>query len=153
MYSWCFNTFLPYTLRSAFGMLLLNKTDISGISLRLQWIEVTKIVFPYRTTFHIEINLWYQPHDMGKAQHKNTHILQLHCSATAIRRNTKIHISYKITKYSISYTNNKGHITHNEYNTKKEKISLQKSVVAYGILRCVFAVYVSNLLLDLHFVH
>jgi hypothetical protein len=40
-------------------------------------------------------------------------------------QHTKIHISHKITyhaetKHSTqSYTNNKGHITHNEYNTKK----------------------------------
>jgi hypothetical protein len=46
-------------------------------------------------------------------------------SVTAIRQNTQIHISHKIThhaqaEHSIqSYTNIKGHITHNEYNTNK----------------------------------
>jgi hypothetical protein len=42
-------------------------------------------------------------------------------------QHTKIHISHKITHHAQtrhstqSYTNNKGHITHNEYNAKKVK--------------------------------
>jgi hypothetical protein len=47
--------------------------------------------------------------------------------------NTKIYISHKIshhsqTKHSTrSYTHNKGHITHNEYNPKKVKLSPQQA--------------------------
>jgi hypothetical protein len=46
-------------------------------------------------------------------------------SSTTIRHNTKIHISHNITHLaqtkhnSQSYTSNKEHITHNEYNTEK----------------------------------
>jgi hypothetical protein len=46
-------------------------------------------------------------------------------SGIAIRHNTKIHISHKITHHAQSehstqsYTNNKRHITHNEYNKNK----------------------------------
>jgi hypothetical protein len=41
-------------------------------------------------------------------------------SGTTIRHNTQIHISHKLTHHAqtkhniLSYTNNKGHITHNE---------------------------------------
>jgi hypothetical protein len=51
-------------------------------------------------------------------------------SGTTIRQHTKVHISQKMThnvqtKHSTqSYTNNKAHITHNEYNTKQVKLSL-----------------------------
>jgi hypothetical protein len=53
-----------------------------------------------------------------------------------------MHISQKIThhaqtKRSIqNYTNNKEHITHNEYNTKNVKLSLQQAVEAYRAVRC-----------------
>jgi cell division protein FtsL len=51
-------------------------------------------------------------------------------SGITIRHNTKIHITqnYNTTlkqNSTQSYTNNKGHITHNEYNTKEVKLSLQ----------------------------
>jgi hypothetical protein len=55
----------------------------------------------------------------NKTQHKNTHITQNITPRTAQ-----------------SYTNNKGHITHNEYNTKRVKLSLQQTVEAYRIVRC-----------------
>jgi hypothetical protein len=48
-------------------------------------------------------------------------------SGTTIRHNTQIRISHKITHHSQtnhssqSYTNNKGHSTHNEYCAKKKK--------------------------------
>jgi hypothetical protein len=53
-------------------------------------------------------------------------------NGTTVRHNTQKYMSHKIThyaqtKHSIqSHTNNKGHIshTHNEYNTKKVKLSL-----------------------------
>jgi hypothetical protein len=32
--------------------------------------------------------------------------------------------------------NNKGHITHNEHNTKEVKLSLQQAAEAYGVVRC-----------------
>jgi hypothetical protein len=63
-------------------------------------------------------------------------------SSTTIRHNTKIHIVHKIshhtqTKHSTqSYTNNKGHISHDEYNTKKLKLSLQQAVEAYRVVWC-----------------
>jgi hypothetical protein len=47
---------------------------------------------------------------------------------STIRQKTQVHVSHKIThhaqtKHSIqSYTNNKGHIAHNEYNAKKIKV-------------------------------
>jgi hypothetical protein len=47
-------------------------------------------------------------------------------SGTTIRHNTQIHISHKITQHTQtkhsaqSYTNYKGHITHNEYNAEKK---------------------------------
>jgi hypothetical protein len=47
-------------------------------------------------------------------------------SGTTIRHNIQLHISHEIThhaqtKHSTqSYTNNEGHITHNEYNTHKK---------------------------------
>jgi hypothetical protein len=63
-------------------------------------------------------------------------------SGTTIRNNTtqQIHISHKVThhaqtKHSTqSYTNNKGHITHNEYNTKV-KLSPYQAGKPYGAVR------------------
>jgi hypothetical protein len=53
-------------------------------------------------------------------------------SGTTIRYNTQIHISHKITHHAQTkhntqnYTNNKGHITHNERTQpKKVKLSMQ----------------------------
>jgi hypothetical protein len=46
-------------------------------------------------------------------------------SGTTLRHNTQIHVSHKITHHAQtkqstqSYTNNKGHIIHNEYNAEK----------------------------------
>jgi hypothetical protein len=57
-----------------------------------------------------------------------------------MRHNTQIHISHRIslhaqTKHNTqSYTNNKGHTTHSEYNTKTVKLSLPEAVEAYGVL-------------------
>jgi hypothetical protein len=47
-------------------------------------------------------------------------------SGTTIRHNAQIHISHNISHYAQtkhstqSYTNNKGHITHKEYNTQNK---------------------------------
>jgi hypothetical protein len=63
-------------------------------------------------------------------------------SGTTVRHNTQIHISHKITHHAQTkhstqkYTNNKGHITHNAYNTTKVKLSLQQAVRAYRVVRC-----------------
>jgi hypothetical protein len=46
-------------------------------------------------------------------------------------QHTQIHTSHSTQ----SYTNNKGHITHNEDNTKEEKF-LQQAVEAYRVFRC-----------------
>jgi hypothetical protein len=57
-----------------------------------------------------------------------------------MRHNTQIHISHKITHHAQtkqsteSYTNNKGHITQNEYNTKKSKAILVTD--REGLLGC-----------------
>jgi hypothetical protein len=58
-------------------------------------------------------------------------------SVNTIRHKTKIHISHHArTKHSTQkYTNNKGPITHNKYNTKKVKLSLQQAVEAYRVVR------------------
>jgi hypothetical protein len=51
-----------------------------------------------------------------------------------IRHNTKIHALHKISHHAQikhspqSYRNNEGHITQNEYNTKKVKLSLQQDI-------------------------
>jgi hypothetical protein len=65
-------------------------------------------------------------------------------SVTAIKHNTQLHI-YKIapptqTKHSTrSYTNNKGHIIHNEYNKRKYEgfhfEQFWKCVVVHGLLK------------------
>jgi hypothetical protein len=59
-------------------------------------------------------------------------------SGTTVRHNTHKYISHcaQNKHSSQSCTNNKGHITHNDYNTKKVKLSLQQAMEAYGVVRC-----------------
>jgi hypothetical protein len=49
-------------------------------------------------------------------------------------QNDTLHIQTK--HRTQSYTSNKAHITHNEYNTKKVKLSLYQAVKACGVVRC-----------------
>jgi hypothetical protein len=57
-------------------------------------------------------------------------------------KTVEIHISHKIThhartKHSTqSYTKNKRHVTHNEYNTQKLKLFLKQAVEAYRVVIC-----------------
>jgi hypothetical protein len=56
-------------------------------------------------------------------------------------QHTKIHISHKITHHAQTkhstqnYTNNKGHIAHND-TTQQVKLSLEQAVEVCGVVRC-----------------